>query len=155
MGHQNGPSKKADHIVQCNTGKEQATFATLRQNSTCSGNKTPYLKLYWWFSGKDSFCRCRRHGFNPWYRKIPHAVEQLSPWATTPEPTCCNHWASVPESLCSAPREAAAVRSRHIATRERPSLSSTRGKPTHQRKTEPGQRQTTTATTKKPNSTLA
>ena len=24
--------------------------------------------------------------FDPWSRKVPHAVEQLSPWATTTEP---------------------------------------------------------------------
>ena len=26
------------------------------------------------------------HGFKPWSGKIPHAAEQLSPWATTTEP---------------------------------------------------------------------
>ena len=31
-------------------------------------------------------CQCRGHGFNPWSGKIPHAVEQLSPWATATEP---------------------------------------------------------------------
>ena len=29
----------------------------------------------------------RGHGFNPWSGKIPHATEQLSPWATTSEST--------------------------------------------------------------------
>ena len=24
-----------------------------------------------WLSGKESTCQCRRHGFNPWVRKIP------------------------------------------------------------------------------------
>ena len=24
-----------------------------------------------WLSGKESTCKCRRHGFNPWVRKIP------------------------------------------------------------------------------------
>ena len=37
----------------------------------------------WWLSGKESACQCRKHGFNPWSGKIPHASEQLSPWATT------------------------------------------------------------------------
>ena len=23
-----------------------------------------------WFGGKESSCQCRRHGFNPWVRKI-------------------------------------------------------------------------------------
>ena len=31
-------------------------------------------------------CLCVR--FKPWSGKIPHAVEQLSPCATTTEPTC-------------------------------------------------------------------
>ena len=35
--------------------------------------------LPWWLSGKESTCQCRRHGFNPWSGKIPHATEQLSP----------------------------------------------------------------------------
>ena len=35
--------------------------------------KGSYLHL-WWFSGKESACqcrRCKRHGFDPWVRKIP------------------------------------------------------------------------------------
>ena len=27
--------------------------------------------LLWWLSSKESACRCRRHEFNPWVRKIP------------------------------------------------------------------------------------
>ena len=27
--------------------------------------------LLWWLSGKDSVCKCRRHGFNLWVGKIP------------------------------------------------------------------------------------
>ena len=42
-------------------------------------------RLPWWLSGKESACQCRRHRFNPWSRKIPHAAEQLSPCATTIE----------------------------------------------------------------------
>ena len=41
--------------------------------------------LPWWFSGKESACQGRRHGFNPCTGKIPHAEEQLSPRATTTE----------------------------------------------------------------------
>ena len=40
----------------------------------------------WWRSGWESACQCRGHGFEPWSGKIPHAAEQLSPWATTAEP---------------------------------------------------------------------
>ena len=42
--------------------------------------------LPWWRSGWESACQCRGHGFEPWSGKIPHAAEQLGPWATTTEP---------------------------------------------------------------------
>ena len=41
--------------------------------------------LSWWFSGKESACQCRRHGFDPWSGNIPRAMEQLRPCATTME----------------------------------------------------------------------
>ena len=41
--------------------------------------------LPWWLSGKESACQCRRQGFDAWSRRIPHAMEQLSPDATTTE----------------------------------------------------------------------
>ena len=43
------------------------------------------IGLPWWLSGKESSCRWR-HGFDPWSRKIPYAVEQLSLCTTTIEP---------------------------------------------------------------------
>ena len=39
-----------------------------------------------WFSGKESAWQCRRHGFQPWSGKIPHAGEHLSSCTTTVEP---------------------------------------------------------------------
>ena len=42
--------------------------------------------LLWWRSGWESPCQCRGHGFEPWSGKIPHAAEQVGPWATTTEP---------------------------------------------------------------------
>ena len=42
--------------------------------------------LPWWHSGWESACQCRGHRFEPWSGKIPHAAEQLGPWATTTEP---------------------------------------------------------------------
>ena len=42
--------------------------------------------LPWWRSGWESACQCRRHGFASWSGRIPHAAEQLGPWATTTEP---------------------------------------------------------------------
>ena len=42
--------------------------------------------LPWWRSGWESTCQCRGCGFEPWSGKIPHAAEQLGPWATAAEP---------------------------------------------------------------------
>ena len=41
--------------------------------------------LPWWHSGWESACQCRGHGFEPWSGRIPHAAEQLGPWATIAE----------------------------------------------------------------------
>ena len=45
--------------------------------------------LPWWLRVKESACQCRRHRFNPWSGKIPHATEQLSPRATA---IARNYW---------------------------------------------------------------
>ena len=38
-----------------------------------------HLGLLWWLSsGKESAWRCRKHEFDTWSRRIPHALEQLS-----------------------------------------------------------------------------
>ena len=37
--------------------------------------------LPWWLSGKEFACQCRKHRFSTWFRRIPHATEQLSPCA--------------------------------------------------------------------------
>ena len=42
--------------------------------------------LPWWLRGKESSCQWRRHRFDPWSGKVPHASEQLNPWATITEP---------------------------------------------------------------------
>ena len=69
--------------------------------------------LPWRLSGGESTCQRRRHRFNPWSGKIPHAAEQLSPCGTTTEPVLQsrgthNYRACAPEpggpqlpSLCS------------------------------------------------------
>ena len=61
-------------------------------------NKQPNQKkknwaegLLWWSRGYESVCSYRAHGFDPWSRKIPHAIGQLSPWATATEPTHHNY----------------------------------------------------------------
>ena len=85
-------------------------------------------------SGKESACRCRRHGFDPWSGKIPHTTEQLSPcttnyWACALEPGNCNSWnLSSLDRLCAQQEkppqwEASTVRSLCTASREYPPLS--------------------------------
>ena len=46
--------------------------------------KNVFPGLPWWHSGWES--ACRGHGFEPWSGRIPHAAEQLGPWATATEP---------------------------------------------------------------------
>ena len=43
-------------------------------------------RLPWCLSDKETTCQCRRHGFDPWPGKMPHAVEHLSPCTTATEP---------------------------------------------------------------------
>ena len=38
-----------------------------------------------WLINEESICQCRRHGFNPWSGKMPHALEPLSPRASAVE----------------------------------------------------------------------
>ena len=67
-----------------------ATDVTKEENLVIPDNQEDFRVFYpglpWWFRGKESACQCRRHGFDPWFRKILHAVEQLSSRATTTEP---------------------------------------------------------------------
>ena len=64
------------------------SIITLNVNGLNASTKRHRLWLPWWCSGWESACQCRGHGFEPWSGKIPHAVEQLGPWATTTEPVC-------------------------------------------------------------------
>ena len=50
-----------------------------------NASKIEKVGLPWWRSGWESSCQCRGHGFEPWSRRIPHAAEQLGPWAATTE----------------------------------------------------------------------
>ena len=49
----------------------------------------------WWLSSEASACQCRRHGFNPWFRKTPDAEKQLS---LEPQPLslCSRGWKPQP-----------------------------------------------------------
>ena len=69
-------------------GQDQATNTFTRT----------YGGLPWWLSGKESACQCSRHEFDPWSRKIPHAVGQLTPCATATEPVLWSSGAATTES---------------------------------------------------------
>ena len=84
------------------------------------------LGVSWWLSGKVSACQCRRHGFDPWSRKIPHALEKLSLPTTTIEPVLWRR--------CSSRKEVTATRRLWIAARESPPLTASREKPEQQRR---------------------
>lgn len=45
-----------------------------------------------WLRGKEYACQCRRHGFDYWSRKIPHAADQLSLRSTASAPGRHSHW---------------------------------------------------------------
>ena len=89
--------------------------------------KNMTYRLPWWLSGKESTCQCRRHGFNPWSGKIPHAVEKLTPCITT-EPTCCNSWSPRTLGPVFHNRRCSAMRNPHTARGAAPSCT-TKEKP--------------------------
>ena len=105
----------------------------------------------WWLSGKESACQCKRHGIDPWSRKILHAdpgrshmpqgnqapMPQLlslcSRAGASTEPVCRNCWGLSTQDLCSATREATTMRSLHTTTRGA-STHPTREKATQQQR---------------------
>ena len=60
--------------------------STLHLQSELPQKKQSGGRLPWWLSGKESACRCSRHGFNPRSGRFPRAAELLSPCITTTEP---------------------------------------------------------------------
>ena len=56
------------------------------------------FRLLWCLSGKESACQCRKHEFNPWSGKIPHAAEQLGLDAKTIEPVLWSLGAATAEA---------------------------------------------------------
>ena len=61
------------NISQCIWWSLQNTDIKIRQRH----HKRRKLQtgLPWWLSCRESTCESRRHGFNPWPGKIPHATE--------------------------------------------------------------------------------
>ena len=54
-------------------------------------SKNRFIGLLWWCSGSESALPCREHWSDPWFGKIPHAMDQPSPRATTRETSSCNN----------------------------------------------------------------
>ena len=74
-------------LSPCNLAKwplRCAVYSRTWSNNSYS-SKFP-AGVSWWLIGKESAHQCRRHGFDSWSGKIPHASEQLSPCITTTAP---------------------------------------------------------------------
>ena len=82
-----------------------ATDVTKDENLVIPDNQEDFRVFYpglpWWLRGEESACQCRRHGFDPWFRKILHTVEQLSLRATTTEPVLYTPGAATTEPTYS------------------------------------------------------
>ena len=98
----------------------------------------PILKsergILWWLSGREA-CQFRRHGFDPWSRKIPRASGQLSGCATTTEPASWDYWnPHMLDSLLCKKRSMATRHPRTPNQRVAPALHKERRKPTNQQR---------------------
>ncbi|KAJ8778854.1 hypothetical protein J1605_013088 [Eschrichtius robustus] len=76
----------------------EGSYATVYKG--ISRQKWAGLGLPWWRSSWESTCQCRRHGFDPWSGKIPHAVEQVSLCATAAEPALWSTRTTATEPVC-------------------------------------------------------
>ena len=61
------------------------------------------IGLPWWLSGKESTYQYKRHRFDLWSGKIPHATEHKAKrhnfWDCALEPGSRKYWAHVPKLL--------------------------------------------------------
>ena len=81
------PIKAQDRPADFNvTGYIMFTDMVSKSTLQLTFKKLSLVGLPWWRSGWESACQCRGHGFKPQSGKIPHAAEQLGPWATITEP---------------------------------------------------------------------
>ena len=78
--------------------------------------------LPWWLSGKESTCKCRRNGFDPWslIQENPTCLRATKPmhhnyWAYALEPKSCKYWSQHALELMHSLN--------HWLTREVPQLS--------------------------------
>ena len=68
---------KIKKITKAETNKRffKKGFNRIDQKVSIGSLKKNKIRLPWWLSGKESTCHCRRHRFDPWSGKIPHAPE--------------------------------------------------------------------------------
>ena len=95
------------------------------------------MGLLWWLSVKEAACQCRRHGFDPWSGKIPHAAEPQSLRATTAlEPrnpiAITEPPAATTEACCALELELCKEKPLQWEGHTQPPLATTREKPTQQ-----------------------
>ena len=80
------PSNTKTKILITRKGSYRPIFPMNIRCKNSQQNISKLMGLPRWRSGWESACQCREHRFEPWSGKIPHAMKQLSPWATTTEP---------------------------------------------------------------------
>ena len=84
-----GPGRE-ERVRETGRGQESKDFfghdKEMKFYSKYNGSRLP-----WWRRGEESACQCTGHRCDPWSGKIPHAVEQLNPQATTTEPARHNY----------------------------------------------------------------
>ena len=69
------------------------TGSCLENQKYCSGLRRE-------LSVKESDWQCRRHRFDPWFRKIPYVAERLSPRTPTIDPVLQSLGAATIEPMC-------------------------------------------------------
>ena len=118
--------------------RKSPQIAKIKLDETVKYNDLNTLGLPWWPSSKEPACHCRRRMLNPWSRRIPHAVEQLSPCAATIEPVLQSLGTATTEA--TIPRVHAQQRESHHNKKpahhkeEWPLLAATREKPVQQQR---------------------
>ena len=86
MANKNMKRCSKSYVIRKCKLKQQRDNTTRLSEWLTQKTKMTIPGLPWWRSGWESACQCRGHGFEPWSGRIPHATEQLGPWATTTEP---------------------------------------------------------------------
>ena len=76
-----GDQKTQTSVTRCLSSEDMIHRAILYKEGG-TNELTKEREFPYWSSGKDSTCRYRECGFDPWSGKRPHAERPLSPGAT-------------------------------------------------------------------------